>query len=150
MARFTARVGLKLPFCGEKECDPREWRPFTFGGGAAGGVALFKNPVEIRRRSDMRKTKLARVSCRVSATGRKSGSSRGDRVADAAGEDDDDDDDEEFESDELSCFRGLVLDVSYRSGIFLFDLQGPPTDFLVMARRNRSVRQRFFHSLRNL
>ncbi|CAA7399201.1 unnamed protein product [Spirodela intermedia] len=114
MARFTARVGLRLPFGGEKDCDPREWRPFTFGGAGGGGMALFKNPVEIRRCSDTRKTQLARVSCRVSAMSRKSGSSRGDRVADVAGEDDGDDDDEEFESDELSCFRGLVLDVSYR------------------------------------
>lgn len=27
---------------------------------------------------------------------------------------DGDDDDDEFERDELSCFRGLVLDISYR------------------------------------
>lgn len=33
---------------------------------------------------------------------------------DHAHHDGDDDDDDEFERDELSCFRGLVLDISYR------------------------------------
>ena len=106
MARVTSRAGLKL-----SDCDPREWRPFTFCGGPTSGVALFKNPANAKK-----KIHLGRISVRVSAHDRKTGRFRTDQVA---GEDRlvGGDNEEEFESDELACFRGLVLDVSYRSDL---------------------------------
>lgn len=46
-------------------------------------------------------------------------------VGNEGAHDDDDDfdlDDDEFENDDLSCFRGLVLDISYRSPFFQYFL----------------------------
>ncbi|XP_078436549.1 HNH endonuclease [Wolffia australiana] len=102
MARSTAQAGVKIAVLG----DHRQRRPFSFGCGAVGEVALFKNPVGLKR------VRLAGVAARVSAQDRREGSSlsRLDRAENLATEEEV----EEFESDELACFRGLVLDVSYR------------------------------------
>uniref|UniRef100_A0A1D1Z033 Anaredoxin n=1 Tax=Anthurium amnicola TaxID=1678845 RepID=A0A1D1Z033_9ARAE len=113
MAKFTAQGGFKLSFSGERACDPRDSSHCRLSGGAGGGVRLFKNPFETHKRSSSsRKNRLARWSSGVSFVGRRSSSfSEEESLNDAV---DEDDDYEEFERDELSCFRGLVLDISYR------------------------------------
>ncbi|XP_072951421.1 uncharacterized protein [Typha angustifolia] len=108
MAKFAAQGGLGLPFSGERSsfgCDLRD--PFRFG---VGDVRRLSNcPVGIRRSS--RVVRSSPGNWRVLSLGKKSSSSRAEEHLDGEG---DGDEQEEFETDELSCFRGLVLDISYR------------------------------------
>ncbi|KAK7290616.1 hypothetical protein RIF29_05165 [Crotalaria pallida] len=108
MAQFTAQGRLKLLFNGEVvSCRLDHKDPFhcrsvqtnkrkvMFSNGYSAGIYFASH----RNRNNR---------CNVGA---RSGSSVLHEYDDG---DDDDDDDDVFEDDGLSCFRGLVLDISYR------------------------------------
>lgn len=115
MARFTAQGALKLPLSSETR-DPISQRS---------GSLRFLDPI-LPQVSQSGKRRMGREwgSCCVWSVGSKraSGSSR-QRDEDVSLEEDSaeviGDDDDDFGRDELSCFRGLVLDISYRSAFFL-------------------------------
>ncbi|PIA59904.1 hypothetical protein AQUCO_00400641v1 [Aquilegia coerulea] len=118
MAHFTAQGGrgLNLLINGERLCFAYEFKdPFLSKASYNGGLSGSS--------SRNRKNKLRFNGCgKISSLGKKSNSFKADE--DLRVDDDDDmgsyefdyDDNEygEFQKDELSCFRGLVLDISYR------------------------------------
>ncbi|WOK99455.1 hypothetical protein Cni_G08167 [Canna indica] len=117
MAKLTAQGGLRLTLSGDRASlwpGSRDQIPSTIGA----GKRILERPVGIRRSS--RRGVVSRDAARVSALGRKSRSFRADECMNGDGKDveegDDDDEEEEdqFKGDEFSCFRGLVLDISYR------------------------------------
>lgn len=119
MAKFVAQGGgFKLPFS-EGACDLRDSFQCRLGGGSSGGALLFKSPFDVRGNGGS-KRKLARWSCRASFVGRKGRRLGGEEEEGFKDVDEEDDGSEEFERDELSCCRGLVLDISYRLVIFWF------------------------------
>ncbi|XP_010257698.1 PREDICTED: uncharacterized protein LOC104597692 [Nelumbo nucifera] len=113
MAQFTAQGGLKLFFNGKGvsfRFDSND--PFHYKG--AGRIRFVDaRPIQPHNNN----TRSYRSSRVFSSLGKKpSGFSTEERlVADDGGEVDlGFDEDDQFENDELSCFRGLVLDISYR------------------------------------
>lgn len=107
MAKFSAHGGLRILFNGERTsfgCEPKDPFGFRLGGGFGKKRSLLESP-RINR-----KVRLSGLG-RVCSHGKKSGGSKSEerlrKDADNGVED-------EFERDELSCYRGLVLDISYR------------------------------------
>ncbi|XP_077239912.1 HNH endonuclease isoform X2 [Tasmannia lanceolata] len=105
MAKFTVQGGLKLLFNGERvsfSFDPRD--PFPC---RVSGLRFLYNPIQIHK-NKVRVSRFGRVCSVVKSS---SSSNPGECLHDVAIDDDDDD---AFENDELSYFKGLVLDISYR------------------------------------
>lgn len=114
MAQITSRGGLNLLFNGDGSSfgvEPRDPFQYKLGSGLR-SIQVHKRKL-IRPRSgvwsSMNKKKSSKVSVDVSLTVNDKGIS---------GESEEYDSDEEF--DELACFRGLVLDISYRQVKILF------------------------------
>ncbi|KAK1297074.1 hypothetical protein QJS10_CPB15g02110 [Acorus calamus] len=108
MAKFTTHASLKLPINGEKISswgDPKDPLHFRYGG-----LRFVENLVQKHRRC-VRFDGYGRVC----SLGKKSSSFKAEEcLGNGASIDDDDYDEDGYERDELSCFRGLVLDISYR------------------------------------
>ncbi|KAL6205298.1 PREDICTED: uncharacterized protein LOC101304737 [Fragaria vesca subsp. vesca] len=120
MARLAAQANVKSLFNGEgvpstgSGSDPKD--PFSC-------MFTFSSlKPQKRRLTSLDSTRIYSSSSASNKTKRLNAEVRlffGDEVADKKGglgdsEYDDVDDDDEFERDDLSCFRGLVLDISYR------------------------------------
>ncbi|PKA50919.1 hypothetical protein AXF42_Ash007574 [Apostasia shenzhenica] len=119
MARFTANGSLKLLLNGERACSFGGERRDPVRCRVCGWRRLLKSPIGVQSRGS-----CFQWVCRVSAMGKKGGVSKAeerskgreglDDSEDVDEEDEEVDEEEEFMRDELSCFRGLVLDISYR------------------------------------
>ncbi|GKV07393.1 hypothetical protein SLEP1_g19176 [Rubroshorea leprosula] len=108
MAQFTAQGRLKVPFNGVEAKDSLQYKPLgnVFGGG------LRSNQVHKRRIGF-----LGASTGVYSSFSNKSGKfdvKVGPTVSDEGIHEEEDDYDCEFDVDDFSCFRGLVLDISYR------------------------------------
>ncbi|GLT95255.1 hypothetical protein SLE2022_129470 [Rubroshorea leprosula] len=108
MAQFTAQGRLKVPFNGVEAKDSLQYKPLgnVFGGG------LRSNQVHKRRIGF-----LGASTGVYSSFPNKSGKfdvKVGPTVSDEGIHEEEDDYDSEFDVDDFSCFRGLVLDISYR------------------------------------
>ncbi|KAL0911859.1 hypothetical protein M5K25_017786 [Dendrobium thyrsiflorum] len=114
MARFTANGGLRPLLHGERSCfggEPKE--PIRF---RICGERNLKNPVRVKSKG---RSGWRQAFARVSAAGKKAGNSKvGEKLKredfDDTDVEEEEDDEDEFGVDELACFRGLVLDISYR------------------------------------
>lgn len=107
MARFTAQGGLNLPINGERLCFAFEFKDPSL---CKSGGANHKRS-KIRFHGCNKIYSLGKKSNGHSVEERLGGSNKKDSSKDEFGDHDGGD---EFARDELSCFRGLVLDISYR------------------------------------
>ncbi|XP_008805374.2 uncharacterized protein LOC103718365 isoform X2 [Phoenix dactylifera] len=111
MAKFTAQGNLRLLFKGDSAafwCELRDSVRFRVGGG-------LERPLGIHRWS--RGVKSLRPGRVWSLGNKKSSSFKAEKCLNGGDDDDDEEEEEEgeeFVRDELSYFRGLVLDISYR------------------------------------
>ncbi|KAJ6847153.1 uncharacterized protein M6B38_285100 [Iris pallida] len=115
MARVTAHGGLRLLLNAERTPfvhDPKDQSTLKLGGGCNGRKKRFlaENPLGIHEGG--RRGARPHGSGRV-CSHKKSGGG-GLKPEEFMESDDEDEELGEFERDELSCFRGLVLDISYR------------------------------------
>ncbi|KAG1368383.1 hypothetical protein COCNU_14G008510 [Cocos nucifera] len=117
MAQFTAQGNLRLLFKGDSASYWWELRD-SVRFGVGGGKGLLESPLGIHR---WRRGVKSLGPARVWSLGNKKSSSfkaekclNGDDDDEDEDDDDDDEEEEEFVRDELSYFRGLVLDISYR------------------------------------
>lgn len=114
MAKFTAQGNLRLLFKGDSASFRWELRD-SVRFGVGGGKGLLESPIGILRWS--RGVKSLGPGWVWSLGNQKSSSFKAEKCLD--GDDDEEEEDEEeggeFVRDELSYFRGLVLDISYRS-----------------------------------
>lgn len=107
MARFTPQGRLKLLFNGDgaEPNDPFRYKLVSNVFGGSGKLKSLQVPKGTARRlyfsSSLRK-------------GRKFNANASLDVSDGGIYDIEEDFDTEYETDNLSCFRGLVLDISYR------------------------------------
>ena len=126
MAKFSAHGGLRLRLNGGRTsfgCELKDPFRSRAGGGRGGGKKkrlLLESPFGIHRGSG-RGGRLSGLG-RVCSHGKKSSEFKSEERLKKDGGNGDQEEDEmdfdEFESDEFSCFRGLVLDLSYRSVTF--------------------------------
>ncbi|CAL9201799.1 unnamed protein product [Musa hybrid cultivar] len=113
MAKLTAQGSLRLTLCGDRAsfwCEPRDQVRCRIGG----GKRPLDSPVGIHRSSSGFTSPDAG---RVWAVGKKSKSFKPDEFESGEGKEveyEEAEEENELQRDELSCFRGLVLDVSYR------------------------------------
>ncbi|XP_009389001.2 uncharacterized protein LOC103975690 [Musa acuminata AAA Group] len=113
MAKLTAQGSLRLTLCGDRAsfwCEPRDQVRCRIGG----GKRPLDSPVGIHRSSSGFTSPEAG---RVWAVGKKSKSFKPDEFESGEGKEveyEEEEEENELQRDELSCFRGLVLDVSYR------------------------------------
>ncbi|CAA7403975.1 unnamed protein product [Spirodela intermedia] len=114
MAKFAANGCFRLHIGGRRDCDPGD-HALQRAIGVGGGVWAPRNPLAFALhdgRGDGCEKRLGRLYAGVSSLDRnRSAFSEEQGSKDAVGHDDHH---EEYERDELSCFRGLVLDISYR------------------------------------
>ncbi|KAJ6817013.1 uncharacterized protein M6B38_414015 [Iris pallida] len=116
MARITAHGGLRMLLNAERTPfphDPKDPSTLKLGGGSSGGKKRFLVGSPSGGKRGVRVDGFGRVRSH-----RKSG---GGLKIEEFMESDDEEEEEveeesagEFERDELSCYRGLVLDISYR------------------------------------
>lgn len=107
MAQFTVGGRLKSLFTVNGlsigfDTHHHHYEVKHFGGGGSGGVFVYSS-------SGNRKRRLCASAANASASSSSSATNSSDGVFDEVLEDD-----SGFEIDELSGFRGLVLDISYR------------------------------------
>lgn len=109
MAKFRPQGDLNLAINGSRAHLGSETKdPFSLRVGCGGGRRKFESSVGIQRSS--RGIRFPGFGS-VCSMGRKAGSGAAERLNGDGGDSEEEDG---FEKDELSCFRGLVLDISYR------------------------------------
>lgn len=119
MAKFSAHGGLRILFNGERNpfvCEPKDPLRFKLGGGGDGKKRVLLESPRISRG-----TRISGHGRVFSHGKRASGFKSEERLRKHDGDDEEEEEEaeemvdfDEFERDELSCFRGLVLDISYR------------------------------------
>lgn len=115
MATFAANGCFRLHIGGRRDCDPGD-PPLQRATGLGGGVWSPRNPLAFAfhdRRGEGCEKRQGRLYPGVVSSLDRNGSAFSEEQSskDPVGQDDHH---EEYERDELSCFRGLVLDISYR------------------------------------
>lgn len=128
MARFSTGQGRLKPFLNNDGVSIGF--EFKLGGGGGGGSGLrfvdgFSVPVQIQERklSSCKSTSRMHASSSSSVHKPKHSNKKSDEPSISKQEILEEimmDDELEFEEDDLACFRGLVLDISYRSFPSLF------------------------------
>lgn len=114
MAQFTAQGRVKSLFNGEG---------VSFGLELKDPFHRLLRSVQPHKRRLRFSGSTSRLSSYSSSKNKHNHLSAGDESVNPGNEVKFHDDDDEFETDELACFRGLVLDISYRSILI-------PTHFL--------------------
>lgn len=111
MAKITHIGGLRFFGCGVAESrDPSQCNLGSGGGGRRSRRRRFvmENPIIFHRKNKI-VSGNGGFCGKIWSVGKRSG------VGKTSDLDEDDEYEVGFERDELSCFRGLVLDISYRS-----------------------------------